>query len=112
MTDDSKPVEKRHGGRPFQKGADPRRNKAGNLNKEAQSWEIRFRNALAKRLSPEKAAATIIKAYLRAQPWAVDEANCRLIGKVTQPIQADQHIVYRVIYEKAKKEQPSGMPTG
>lgn len=73
-------------GRPFQKGADPRRNKAGNLNAEAQSWEIRFRNALAKKLDPEKAADLMVRAYLRAQAWAVNESHERLMGKVAQGV--------------------------
>lgn len=71
----------------FKKGHDPRRNSAGNLNAEAQSWEIHFRNALAKRLDPEKAADLMAKAYLRAQAWAVNESHERLMGKVKQALE-------------------------
>jgi hypothetical protein len=95
---DSKPAEKRHGGRPFQKGSDSRRNSRGNLNKEAQSWEIRFRNALARKLPPEKAADVLITAYKRGHGWAADEVNSRLMGKVTQPIAADMTVKGQVVF--------------
>jgi hypothetical protein len=85
----------------FSKG-DPRINKAGNLNKQAQAWSILFRNHLASKLLPEKAADVLIRAYQRGQAWAIDEVNSRLMGKVTQPIEAEQNITYRVIYEKPK----------
>ena len=95
----------------FKPGDDPRRNKAGNLNKEAQSWEIRFRNALARKLSPEKAAGILFTAYKRGHAWAVDEVNSRLMGKVSQPIQADQNVVFRIIYDKTQKVRTDGSAT-
>jgi hypothetical protein len=88
----------------FSKG-DPRINKAGNLNKQAQAWSILFRNHLAKKLLPEKAADVLIKAYHRGQAWAIDEVNSRLMGKVTQPVTAEQNVTYRVIYEKPAKDK-------
>ena len=70
----------------FKPGDDPRRNKAGNLNKEAQAWEIKFRNHLARKLKPEHAAEILIKFYDRGYSWAVEEVNTRLMGKVSQPV--------------------------
>ena len=98
----SKPVKMKPRGKPFKKGDDPRRNTAGNLNAEAQSWGIEYRNWLAKKLTPEKAAEVTVDAYKRKQAWAVQEVNERLGGKVSQPIETDQNILYRIIYEKPK----------
>jgi hypothetical protein len=85
----------------FSKG-DPRINKAGNLNKEAASWEIRFRNHLARKLPPEKAAEVIIKAYNRGQAWAVDEVNSRLMGKVSQPLEHSGKVDGKLTIEVVK----------
>jgi len=93
----------------FQKGADPRRNSGGNLNAEAQSWEIRFRNALAKKLDPVKAADLMTKAYLRAQAWAVNESHERLMGKVSQAlehsgaIKTNDKLVLEVVHTRPEK---------
>lgn len=76
----------------FQKGDDPRRNVAGNLNKAAQSYEIRFRNALASKLKPETFAAIVVEEVKRHRPGAKEFYADRLMGKVTQPIGGDLNI--------------------
>ena len=86
----------------FQPGPDPRRNGKGNLNREAQVWEIRFRNHLARKLLPEKAADVLIKAYQRGQAWAVDEVNSRLMGKVSQPMTGDFKVDGKLTIEVIK----------
>lgn len=93
----------------FRRGADPRRNSRGNLNAEAQSWEIRFRNALAKKLNPDKAADLVVKAYLRAQAWAVAETHERLMGRVTQPFDHSGEIDGKLTVEfvTIKDEEPA-----
>ena len=101
----SKPAKKKPRGKPFTGADDPRRNNEGNLNAEAQSWGINYRNWLAKKLTPEQAAEVTVDAYKRKQAWAVHEVNERLGGKVTQPIEAEQNILYRIIYDKGKKDE-------
>jgi hypothetical protein len=63
----SKPVKSPRKGQ-FQKGEDPRRNMAGNLNAELQSYEINFRNALAKGITPGDLAAISIEDVRRHRP--------------------------------------------
>lgn len=77
------------GGKPnkgsFKKG-DPRCNRNGNLNAAAQSYEIRFRNALASGLDPEEYAAIVIEEVRRHRPGAKEFYADRLMGKVSQPV--------------------------
>jgi len=89
-------------GKPFTGKDDPRSNRGGNLNAAAQSYEIRFRNALASGLPPAEFAAIVVESVKRNRPGAREFYADRLLGKVTQPIEAEQNIVYRVIYEKPK----------
>ena len=70
----------------FQKGDDPRRNKGGNLNAAAQSYEIRFRNALASNLTPEEFARLVIEEVRRHRPGAKEFYADRLMGKSPQPL--------------------------
>jgi len=86
----------------FKPGEDSRRNKGGNLNAAAQSYQIRFHNALASGLPPTEFATLVIEDVRRHRPGAREFYADRLLGKVTQPIAAEQNIVYRVIYEKPK----------
>jgi hypothetical protein len=44
-------------------------------------------------------------AALKGEHWAVEFIAERTEGKVTQPIEAEQNIVYRVIYEKPAKDK-------
>lgn len=54
----------------FKKGPDPRRNMGGNLNAEAQSYEIRFRNALAMKIEPDEFASVVAEEVRRHRPGA------------------------------------------
>lgn len=72
--------------KPFKKGSDSRRNPTGALCKEAAAFSMKFRNALAKKITPDELADIIIDAANRRRPWAIDIILERLIGKVTQPI--------------------------
>ena len=91
-------------GKPFVKGADSRRNRGGNLNAEAQSYEIRFRNALAKGLAPEEFADLVIKDVKSRRPGAKEFYADRLMGRVTQPISGppstDGALTIRVVQVK------------
>jgi len=80
---DSKPV-RRGKGKPFVKGPDPRRNLAGNLNAEAQSYEINFRNALADGLSPREFAQIVAEGVRRNRPGYKELAAKYLIGEPAQ----------------------------
>ena len=72
------------------------------MSRERAAWSTKFHNALAEKLTPEEAADILIKALKARQSWAAQEVLDRLLGKVTQPVTAEQNIVYRVIYEKPK----------
>ena len=85
--------------KPFKKGKDPRRNASGAMCAERAAWATKFNNALAKKLSPDEAADILIAAYKAKRPWAVAEVHERIMGKVTQPIETDQAVTYRVIYD-------------
>jgi len=74
-------------GRPFQKGEDPRRNTAGNLNAAAQSYEIRFRNAMAEKLAPEEFADIVIDEVRRHRPGAREFYADRVMGKVKDKVE-------------------------
>ena len=89
----------------FKKGADSRRNPTGAMSRERAAWATKFSNALADKLTPEDAADILIKSFRARQSWATQEVLDRLLGKVTQPIAAEQNIVYRVIYEKPAKDK-------
>ena len=67
-------------GRPFQKGDDPRRCKGGR-SKEAQSFGLRFGNALATGGDPKEIADVLWEKARRGQPWAIEILLDRLIGK-------------------------------
>ena len=92
--------------KPFKKGADPRRN-SGNKNAEAQSFSIKFRNALAKKLSAEKVAEILIEEVKRKKPWAIQEFLDRLTGKSTQPLEHSgeiNHAIFMMPRPKKKKD--------
>jgi len=91
--------------KPFKKGADPKRNTGGNKNKEAQAFSILFRNALAKKMSPDELAELLVANAKKNKPWAIEEILDRLIGKVTQPISGDVNTVFRVIYDPEAKDK-------
>jgi hypothetical protein len=91
--------------RPFKKGADARRNPLGRVSQARSTWMAKFLNALAEKLDPDEAAEVFVKRYRAGIPFFVGEAHERLGGKVTQPIEAEQNIVYRVIYEKPAKDK-------
>ena len=73
-------------GKPFKKGDDPRRNK-GNKNAGAQAFAIKFRNALAEKISPDEVADILIAEVKKKRPWAIQEYLDRLMGKSAQPIE-------------------------
>ena len=75
----------KHSGQ-FKKGDDPRRNK-GNKNATAQAFGIKFRNALAEKLAPEKIADILIEEVKKKRPWAIQEYLDRVMGKSAQPIE-------------------------
>jgi hypothetical protein len=85
--------------RPFKKGFDPRRNKGGNLNAEAQAYEIRFRNALAKGLAPKDFADIVIEDVRRHRPGAKEFYADRLMGRVTQPVSGNMTMDGKLIVE-------------
>jgi hypothetical protein len=70
----SKPVKKPRG-KAFAKGNDARRNMAGNLNAELQSYEIRFHNALAQKLSPDEFAQIVADDVRHRRPGAREFAG-------------------------------------
>ena len=72
--------------KPFKKGYDPRRGKGGK-NAEAQAFAVRFRNALAEKISAGEMAELLIAEAKRKRPWAIQEILDRLMGKSTQPIE-------------------------
>jgi hypothetical protein len=90
----------------FKKG-DPRINKNGRKSKGAIAFGAAFARALANSGDAQALADLLWERALRGQPWAVDALLDRLIGKVTQPIDAEHNVLYRVIYEKPKdKDTP------
>jgi hypothetical protein len=88
-------------GKPFVKG-DPRINHGGNLNHAAQSYEIRFRNALAEGLPPAEFAAIVIEDVRRHRPGAREFYADRLLGKVSQPVQGNMTVDGKLIIEVVK----------
>lgn len=86
----------------FKKGDDPRRNCQGQKSKDAVAFGAAFSRALANGGDPQALADMLWDKALKGQSWAADMLLDRLIGKVTQPVESDQRIVYRVIYEKPK----------
>jgi len=95
---DSKPVNTANL-KPFKKGFDPRRNKGGNLNAAAQSYEIRFRNALATGLAPEEFAAVVIDEVQRHRPGAREFYADRLMGKISQPVSGNMTMDGKLVVE-------------
>lgn len=94
-------------GKPFIKN-DPRSNKAGSHNAALQSYTINFLNALASKIKPEELADLTVEDVRRHRPGAREFVADRLMGKVTQPVQADQNIVYRIIYDKTQRAKIDG----
>jgi hypothetical protein len=64
----------------FKKGDDPRRNKGARC-KEAQSFAVRFANALATGGDPAGLAALLWTKALKGQPWAIEIILDRAVGK-------------------------------
>jgi len=91
--------------KPFKKGDDSRRNRNGSISGERAAWAARFNNALAAKLDPEEAAKVLVEAYKAKRPWAVSEVHERLMGKVTQVVEADQAITYRIVYDDNKADE-------
>ena len=92
---------KRRGpGRPFKKGDDPNRHKLGRVSRQRAGWMDAMLNAFVLELDPVDAGK--VRAKLYRQGRLIPETDDRMGGKVTQPIAAEQNIVYRVIYEKPK----------
>jgi hypothetical protein len=105
-------------GRPgtFQKGADPRRNLNGQLSKKTLAFNKTLRELIIaegehKHTDAEgkvtlKKVEWMVKvlwnAALKGEPWAMQFVAERTEGKVTQPIEAEHNVLYRVIYEKPK----------
>jgi len=92
----------KHSGQ-FKKGHDPRRNK-GNKNNAAQEFSIKFRNALANKISPEKVADLLIVQMKKGKPWAIQEYLDRMMGKSTQTLdlkgQVDGKLTIEVVETK------------
>ena len=86
----------------FKKG-DPRINKAGNLNAAAQSYEIRFRNALANGLAPEEFAGIVIEDVRKHRPGAREFYADRLMGKVAQPVGLSGEVTHKLSITGLKK---------
>ena len=102
-----KPVNKPRG-KPFQGGKDARRNMGGNLNAAAQSYEIRFRNALASNLKPDEFALIVIEEVRRHRPGAREFYADRLMGKVMQTVggQGGGPIQAKMIVEVIHTREP------
>jgi len=95
----------KHSGQ-FKKGHDPRRNK-GNKNNAAQEFSIKFRNALANKISPEKVADLLIVQMKKGKPWAIQEYLDRMMGKSTQSFDVGDELkallVKRIISNEVDK---------
>ena len=93
-------------GRPFVKG-DPRiqRNTKGPVCKERQAFAIEFNNAIAKRADIPKLVEKLVGLAEKGCEWAMKEVLDRTMGKVTQPVETDQNILYRIIYDAASKDK-------
>ena len=89
----------------FKKGADPRRHTNGRKSKDAVAFGAAFSNALATKGKPEELAKILWEEARRKKPWAIEMVMERLMGKVTQPIDANENVVFRVIYDKSAAEK-------
>ena len=93
----------------FKKGADPRRHTNGRKSKEVIAVGKALQEALADEGKRDDKINALVKKIwekaLQGQPWAVDMVFERLAGKVTQPIETDQSILYKIIYDKAAKDK-------
>lgn len=98
-------------GRPFQKGEDRRRNMGGNLNAAAQSYEIRFRNALAEKLAPEEFAEIVIQEVRKHRPGAREFYADRLMGKVKDrlehsgEVKTDNKLTVEIVHVKPEAKK-------
>ena len=88
----------------FKKGDDPRRNRNGQKSKAAVAFGASFSRALAEHGSAEELAEILWSEARRKRPWAVEMIMERLMGKVTQPVDSDANVLFRIIYAKAKQE--------
>ena len=84
----------------FKKGKDDRRNMAGNLNAALQSYEVRFRNALALGLPPEEFAQMVADDVRHRRPGArefagkalrVAQDRMELSTPINQPLEVIFH---------------------
>ena len=100
----------------FKNGDDSRRNTHGQIGKSVLKFNKCLRDLIItegeRKHTDAEGKVTLKKVEwltrvvwnkaLQGEPWAVTFIAERTEGKVTQPIAAEQNIVYRVIYEKPK----------
>ena len=71
----------------------------GNLNAEAQSYEINWRNALAKNIPPQEFAAIVAEGVRRNRPGYKELAAKYLLGEPTQKIEHSGEVGGKVVVE-------------
>ena len=76
----------------------------GNLNAAAQSYEIRFRNALADNLDPVEFAEIVIEEVRRHRPGAREFYADRVMGKVKDKVEHSGDVGLRILDRIVKTE--------
>jgi hypothetical protein len=90
-------------GKPFPPGPDERRHVHGSKNVAAVQYPIEAVNELALLIPPKEWAAIIADGVRKNRPGYKELFAKYVLGEPPQRVETEQHVTYRVIYDKGAK---------
>jgi len=92
-------------GKPFSKGADPRRGKSGSIPKAKASFKADMRRLIEEKTDAEAIYRVLVSKARAGVQWAIQELLDRGLGKPTQIVEEKRDAVVRFVFP-----EPNGGP--